>query len=105
MADTFARPDAPLCIVTLTYTADLAAVDALMADHVGWLRKGFEAGVLLVAGRQVPRIGGVLLFRGERAAVEEIAATDPFVTGNVATATVTAFNASMAAPAIADLLA
>jgi hypothetical protein len=42
--------------------------------------------------------------RGTRAAVERVAATDPFVTSGVATATVVPFNASFAAGAIREWL-
>jgi uncharacterized protein YciI len=95
---------APVCVVTLTYIAPLEDVDAQMAAHVAWLERGVDEGVLLLAGRQVPRTGGVLLFRGHRAEVEAVAASDPFVTSGVATAAVTEMAASIAADALADLL-
>ncbi|KQN25268.1 hypothetical protein ASE86_03175 [Sphingomonas sp. Leaf33] len=95
---------APVSIVTLTYVAPIEQVDAQMAAHVAWLQAGVDAGVLLIAGRQVPRTGGVLVFRGARAEVEALAATDPFVTSGVATAAVTEIAASFAADAIAAVL-
>lgn len=101
-----ARVDAaPVCVVTLTYVAPIAEVDAQMTAHVAWLETGLAKGVLLLAGRQVPRTGGVLLCRGHRAEVEAFAATDPFVTSGVATASVTEMAASFAADALAPLLA
>ncbi len=96
---------APVSIVTLTYVASLEDVDVQMKAHVAWLEECLDAGMLLLAGRQVPRVGGVLVFRGERAAVEELAASDPFVTSGVATVAVTEIAASFAAPEIAQLLA
>lgn len=100
-----ARLDAaPVSIVTLTYTAPLDAVDAHMKAHVAWLERAIDAGVLLIAGRQVPRVGGVLVFRGRRAEVEALAATDPFVSEGVATAHVVEIAASIVAPDIARLL-
>jgi uncharacterized protein YciI len=105
VSEAFVRPNQPLCLVILTYTAPLDEVDALMQPHVDWLSRAFAEGVLLVAGRRMPRTGGVLLFRGEEAAVAKVAATDPFVAGGVATAEVVAFNASMAAPGLEPLLA
>lgn len=97
-----ARLDAaPVSIVTLTYVAPIEDVDAQMKAHVAWLQSALDEGVLLLAGRQVPRTGGVLLFRGHRAAVEALAATDPFVTSGVATAAVTEIAASFAADTIA----
>lgn len=100
-----ARLDAaPVCVITLSYVAPLDAVDAQMAAHVAWLEAGFDAGLLLIAGRQVPRTGGIILCRGQRAEVEAFAATDPFVSSGVATASVTEMAASFAADPLAPLL-
>lgn len=100
-----ARIDAaPVCVVTLSYVAPIEDVDAQMAAHVAWLEAGFDQGLLLLAGRQVPRVGGVLLCRGRRAEVEAFAATDPFVISSVATASITEIAASFAANALAPLL-
>jgi uncharacterized protein YciI len=98
------RAEGALCVVLLTYVKPLEAVDALMADHVAWLDKGFEDGAFVVAGRRNPRTGGIILMRGDAASVAEIAATDPFVTGGVATFEVVAFSASFAQPALRELL-
>lgn len=99
------RADGPLCLILLDYGAPLEAVDAHMKAHVAWLERGFAEGVFLIAGRQHPRTGGIILARGQKAEAEALAATDPFVTSGVATASVIAFNASFAAPAVAALLA
>ncbi len=100
-----ARLDAaPVCVITLSYVAPVEEVDAQLAAHVAWLEAGFEEGLLLIAGRQVPRTGGIILCRGRRAEVEAYAATDPFVSSGVATASVTEMAASFAADALAPLL-
>lgn len=99
------RADGALCVVLIDYVDDLDLVDAQMNAHVAWLNEHFEAGTLLVAGRQHPRTGGVLLARGDRAAVEALAARDPFVRHGVATSRVIEFNASFAMPELAALLA
>ena len=98
------RADAPLCVVVLTYVLDLAAVDKVLDQHVEWLRLRYAEGRVLASGRRTPRTGGIILFRGEKEAVEAIVATDPFVTGGVASAEVLPFTASMAAPCLAGLL-
>lgn len=73
-------------IVSLTYIASIDKVDALLEDHVAWLRAQHAAGHLLGWGRKVPREGGILLAKGEsREAVEALASQDPFVAGGVAT--------------------
>lgn len=98
------RADEPLCLLLIAYVAPLDDVDALMKAHVAWLDEGFAAGVFVVAGRQDPRVGGVVLARGKRAEAEALAASDPFVTGGVAETRVVAFNASFADPAFKALL-
>ena len=91
-------------VVLLTYTADLDEVDRVLPDHVAWLKAALADGTLLIAGRQVPRTGGVLIARGEdRETVEAWAASDPFVTKGVATVQVIEFNTSFLAPDLAAL--
>ncbi|WP_174284993.1 YciI family protein [Sphingomonas bacterium] len=104
MSEPFARPNAPLCIVLLTYDAPLDAIDAAMKDHVAWLATGYDQGVILMSGRQVPRTGGAIIFRGDEDSVEAVVATDPFVVQGLATTRIVAFTASMAARDLADLL-
>ncbi len=100
-----ARVDgAPVSIITLTYVASLEAVDVHMKAHIAWLESGFDAGLLLIAGRQVPRVGGIIVCRGHRAEVEALGATDPFVTSGVAEITVVEIAASFAAPDMVALL-
>ena len=86
-------------VLLLTYTKPLEAVDALMREHVAWLREHYESGRFVVSGRQIPRTGGVIVARGDdRDEIETIAATDPFVSGGVATCAVIQFRASQSAP-------
>ena len=104
MSETFFHPGVPLCVVTLTYTAPPAAFDAAMQDHLAWITPLFAQGIVLVAGRDQERIGGVMLVRGDADAARTLAAAMPFVSRGLATANVTAFVTGMAAPAIAALL-
>ena len=92
-------------VLLLTYTKPLAEVDALMREHVAWLKQQYADGRFLVSGRQIPRTGGVILARGDdREEIEALAATDPFVSGGVATCEVVEFRASQTAPGFAALL-
>lgn len=99
-----ARAAAPLCLIVLTYVKPIEEVDALLPAHIGWLEQGYAQGAFLVSGRRVPRTGGVIVARGEREAVERLAATDPLVKNGIATIEVIAFTATAAAPALVDLL-
>jgi uncharacterized protein YciI len=88
-------------VLLLTYVKPLAEVDALMREHVAWLDEHYAAGRFLVSGRRIPRTGGVILAHGDdRAAMEALAATDPFVRGDVATVEVIQFRASQRAGAL-----
>ena len=95
----------PLCVVLLTYRVPLTDIDAGMRAHMAWLDKGYAEGVFIASGRQVPRIGGVVISRGHRAEVEALVASDPFVASGKAEAQVIEFNASQAADGFGELLA
>ena len=91
-------------MLLLTYVRPLAAVDALMREHVAWLDEHYAAGRFLVSGRRIPRTGGVIVARGDdRAEIEALAATDPFVAAGVATCEVIRFRASQTAPGLEGL--
>jgi uncharacterized protein YciI len=82
-------------LLELTYTADLSKIDAAMKAHMRWLNAQYAAGYFLVSGRKIPRDGGVILATGpDRAAIEAIAAEDPFVVQGLATVRVVEFRAS-----------
>ncbi len=82
-------------VLLLTYTKPLDEVDALMRKHMAWLNQQYAAGRFLVSGRRIPRTGGVIVALGDdREEIEAIAASDPFVTGGVATVEVIQFRAS-----------
>jgi uncharacterized protein YciI len=99
------RAGGELSLILLSYVRPLDEIDALMPAHVAWLDAGFAEGAFLVAGRREPRSGGVIVVRGDRAAAEAIAATDPFVTAGAATVEVVPFHASFAADAVRAWLA
>jgi uncharacterized protein YciI len=65
-------------VVTLTYVVPIAEIDAHRPAHIAWLKAAVDDGRLLIAGRQVPLTGGMLIARGSREEVAAWAATDPF---------------------------
>jgi uncharacterized protein YciI len=88
-------------VLLLTYIKPLSEVDALMREHVAWLNEQYAAGRFLVSGRRIPRTGGVILTRGDdRGEIEALAASDPFVSGGVATCDVIQFRDSQSAPGL-----
>ncbi|MFF8770711.1 YciI family protein [Kitasatospora sp. NPDC015120] len=88
-------------VLELTYTAPLDRIDALLPAHVEWLGRHYGSGAFLASGRKVPRDGGVILAVGEdRAAIEALAATDPFAVEGLVAYRVTEFLATTVAPAL-----
>ena len=92
-------------IISITYTKSIPEVDALMTPHREYLQRYFDSGVFVLAGRKVPRSGGVILVNNmERAKIESIVAEDPFFTGDVASFEITEFVPSMTAEIFAGFL-
>ncbi|MEV8314249.1 YciI family protein [Streptomyces sp. NPDC059900] len=89
-------------VLELTYTAPVSAVDKELQAHVAWLDELYAQGVVIASGRKNPRDGGVLIaVADDRAAVEKIAASDPFVLAEVCEYRITEFIATKTAPALA----
>ena len=87
-------------IISLRYIAPIADVDAHLEAHVAWLKAAISDGWLLVAGRQVPREGGILIARGKKEEIAAKAANDPFVLNDIAEMTLIEFNPSFVAPGL-----
>jgi uncharacterized protein YciI len=86
-------------IVTLTYLKPVDEIDALMNDHVAWLKRCYDSGLFIASGRRVPRVGGVIIARsGDEPALRAALAEDPFVIHAAARCEVVEFTPSMTAP-------
>ena len=73
-------------VVEVTYTAPLARIDELLAEHRAFLQQGYDRGLLLASGSQVPRTGGMIVARAESPeALSALLAGDPFRREGVAT--------------------
>lgn len=87
-------------ILSLTYTVPLDEVDKHITPHMDWVARGYDAGTFLASGRKEPRTGGAIIARGDRAALEALVATDPFVTAGVAEYEITELVLSRTAPGL-----
>ncbi|MEP2705905.1 MAG: YciI family protein [Roseibium sp.] len=68
-----------LFVIDLTYVAPLEEVDRLVESHRAFLKANYDAGCFLVSGPKDPRIGGVILARGQSCEeIERIIENDPF---------------------------
>jgi uncharacterized protein YciI len=85
-------------VIELTYTAELAAIDAQMAAHVAFLKKYYASGHFLVSGRKIPREGGIIIATAtDRGEVARIIREDPFHQHRLADFRVIQFRASQRA--------
>ena len=91
-------------VVSLTYKVPEEIVEFHLQAHVAWLQAAFEEGVFLVAGRKIPRTGGLLLSNTDRAALDASLAKDPFYINGVAEFEVMEFHANRVAPGYENLL-
>lgn len=71
-------------IISLTYKKPTEEADKHMAAHMDWLKAHYAAGTFIASGRKVPRTGGVILARGERAEIEALCSNDPFAIHGIA---------------------
>ncbi|MEZ4364895.1 MAG: YciI family protein [Kofleriaceae bacterium] len=93
-------------IIELTYVVPLPQIDAAMKRHMAYLDRRYADGTFVMSGRKVPRDGGIILATGDdRAAIEAIAADDPFVAEGLATARIIEFRPSQLAPDLPARLA
>lgn len=94
-AEKEAKAHPSLFIVSLRYLVPLERIDAALKDHGAFLDKHFAQKEFLVAGRMVPRTGGIILVRAkDREAVEKIMKQDPFVKRRLASVDIVEFVAS-----------
>ena len=71
-------------ILSLTYLQSNGEADRHMEPHMAWVAEGYAKGWFLASGRKVPRTGGVILARGDRAEIEAYVDADPFTIHGVA---------------------
>jgi uncharacterized protein YciI len=92
-------------VIELLYKADLSEIDAHMKAHVAFLKKHYASGHFLVSGRKIPRDGGIIVAVGKnRAEIEAVVKSDPFVTRGLADFRIIEFRASQLAPDIEKVL-
>ncbi|MBI1417499.1 MAG: hypothetical protein GC146_09790 [Limimaricola sp.] len=92
-------------IVSLTYTAPLADIDANLVAHRAFLDRHFATGAFLASGPKQPRTGGVILATvADRATLERILDEDPFKRQDLAQYAVEEFDITRHHPALPALV-
>ncbi|MCU0947557.1 MAG: YciI family protein [Porphyrobacter sp.] len=81
---------ASIFIASLTYTVPIERIDAVLADHLAWLKAGHEAGHFLAWGPREPRDGGLIFVKAaSRAKAEALLMSDPFMVHQLADLAIT----------------
>jgi uncharacterized protein YciI len=92
-------------VVDLNYIAPLEKIDAIMGDHMKFLRKYYKQNTFIASGRKLPRTGGIILVLAKsKEEVESIINEDPFVVNKLAEYRVTEFRVSQVHSALKGFL-
>ena len=82
-------------VISLKYQVPLKDVYAAMCDHIAYLERYFLRNIFFMAGRQVPRTGGIIIAKvKDRKSIEKIVQQDPFVKKKLASFDIVEFKAS-----------
>ena len=81
------------------YAVDETTLATAHPAHVAWFVEQVDAGRVVMAGRQVPPVGGVIILHvATRAEAESFAANDPYALAGYATYRVIEFHAGVTRP-------
>lgn len=79
-------------IINLTYLKPLEEVEKFLPEHVEYLDYYYENGHFIASGRQVPRVGGVILAKADsKDEIKAIIRHDPFYREHIARYDITEF--------------
>ncbi len=91
-------------IINLQYTQPLEEVDALIDEHIEFLKRQYKKGIFIASGRKIPRTGGIILVRNiSLEELDKIIAQDPFNINGVAEYSMTQFTPTMMAEGLEGL--
>ena len=66
-------------IIELTYKKPISDVESYLEEHRKFLQDQYDNGTFIMAGRKVPRDGGVIIANGnDKAAIEKVIVEDVF---------------------------
>ena len=92
-------------LVELTYTIPAEQLGDATTEHRAYLQKGYDQGMLLFSGPQVPRVGGIIIARGQsQQDVEAFFQQDPFQLKGLATYRFVQFDPVKRQPLLDDWL-
>lgn len=72
-------------LVELTYIKPIEEIDKQLKPHIEFLKKYTSTGKIIMAGRKLPRTGGMLIINSKtRNELDEILSEDPFMIHDLA---------------------
>lgn len=72
-------------VVEIIYKVPIETIEELTPSHREYLQTGYQKGLLLVSGPQIPRTGGILIARAETLEeIIEFTQNDPYSKNNAA---------------------
>ncbi|MCG7535537.1 YciI family protein [Pseudoalteromonas sp. OOF1S-7] len=92
-------------VVNITYTVELAEIDAHLPAHIQFLQRYYQQGVFLASGRKLPRTGGMIFATAQnQTELEAILHNDPFYLAGLANYEITEIEVSKTASGLSQLL-
>jgi len=92
---------ASIFIASLTYIVPIERIDAVLQDHLAWLKAGHEAGYFLAWGPREPRDGGLIFVKAQsREEAQTLLASDPFMLHQLADLTITHWTPRFVGPGL-----
>lgn len=83
-------------LVELTYKTSLEEVDKHLKAHIEFLNKYREKKVFILAGRKLPRSGGIIIVNvPDRESLDNVLSEDPFMSNKLADFDITEFAPSV----------
>jgi uncharacterized protein YciI len=92
-------------LVLIEYKTALENIMKITDDHRSYLKQGYQSGILLISGPQVPRKGGVVVAKGEsKEDIENFFSEDPYNKYSYADYKIIEFEPKSFEPSLAEWL-
>jgi len=93
-------------VIIVTYTVPFEQLSQHVTDHRSFLQTGYDKGMLLFSGPQNPKVGGIIVARGESLEeIKQFMADDPFLKRRVANYQFIEFEPLKSQPFMGDWIA
>jgi uncharacterized protein YciI len=90
-------------IIEIKYLVPFSEIEKVLLEHRNFLQKGYDAGLLLFSGPQEPKIGGLIVARGESLEkIKDYFKDDPFLKHHIADYRYIEFNPVKFQPLLKD---